>query len=1501
MAHLSLSLLGPFQATLDGEPIAGFKANKVRALLAYLAVEAHRHPKGHPRQALAGLFWPDKPERAALANLRNALANLRSAIGDHNATPPFLLISRETIQFNRASDHWLDVSVFRALVETTDADADRPTHQRLQEAVALYRGDLFEGFFVRDSPQFEDWVVLLREELHWQALEALGAMAAYLEGRGAYKEAIACARRQVALEPWQEEAHRQWMRALALSGHRGMALAQYATCCQMLAHELGVEPESATTTLYEQIRAGTVVPAQEPHADVGVGPSLPALPVDGSLDVERRTVTVVRADIRGSTALLARVGSEDRAVIVSQMLRALGAEVVCFGGEVDWHGENGLVATFGATTAHEDDPERAVLAALAMQDGFGARLAELAERKERGGLAEGVELLTAVHTGEVVVTATEEGGPQQGPAMGEALAFAAEPGEAWVSEATRRLVEPLFEWAPRGEIRAGASAQALRVYCALGRRALADKMRGIAGLSSPLIGRDAEVCALQGAIERLWDGVGGIVTVVGEAGIGKSRLVAECRRGVTPPEGMVTPRSWTQAAVPLRWIEGRCLSYGTGVVYSLWLDVLRGLLSLDAHASPEAAADTLRGQVQALCSDDADEVYPFLARMLSLPLTGGTEARVRGLEGEGLKVLTFRAVEMLVECAAERRPLVVVCEDLHWADATSVELLLHLLALTDRVPVLWICVFRPETERGCWQIKEAAARHYAHRHSDLWLRPLSAGESTQLVGSLLHIEDLPQALRSCILERAEGNPFYVEEVLRSLIDDGVIIFDERGGRWRAVREVSEFALPITLRGVLVARIDRLSREAKQVLQLASVVGRIFGHRVLEAICSPLPRQGEERVSRQRVAGQGVGRALDAHLVALQRAQMVREQSRVPEATYVFKHQLTLEAAYDSLPRRKRRVLHRRVAEALEQLFPERVEEQPGLLAHHWERAGEVEPTILYLRRAGERAAAQFANAEAVAYFSRALDLLSEKVAQQTPERTAERYALLLARERVYGLQHDRKAQGRDLASLGGLAEVLGDKTNRAELAVRRARYNTSMGEREQAISAARTAVRLAQDVQDAGREAMAYQEWGRALFSQGKHEAARPHLERALALARDAGLRQVEAGILHILGGVLHNLGDGERGMAYYEQALRLCRQIGDRRREGEALRDVGWALLFHVNWTEGEAYLRQSLNVSRQRGNREDEACALLSLGMISYHRGRYARARNDFEQSLRVCREVRHRYFEAEVLFNLGLMYTDLTDYARARDCLEQSLGIFRGINLSGGDGWAFVALGLVFHLQGDYASAGNYYEQALHAGREIDDWQIIAKALMYTGLLSHHLGDNRAAREYGQQALCVIPNLDLGWAVDLQYVFAVLGHALAGLGRPAEAADAYRQCLTLRREKGQHHLAVEPLAGLARVALAHGDPAGALAHAREILDYMADHPALAGTLEPLRVYLTCYRVLLANGDRRAGEILDAAYHLLRERAATIEDQDLQRSYLENVAAHREIVATWAEASHP
>ncbi len=246
MAHLSLSLLGPFQAALDGNPVTAFESDKVRALLAYLAVEADRP---HRRDKLAGLLWPERPNRDARSNLRYALYNLRQAIGDRQATPPFLHVSRQTIQFNGDSESWVDVMAF-----TNRLEPSRRTDGDLEEAIDLYRGEFLEGFYVGDSAPFEEWVLFKREQLRRQAMSTLRHLATTYEERRQYGRALPYAWRRVELEPWQEQAHRQLMRLLALDGQRGAALAQYEACRRALAEELSVEPAEETTRLYEQIR-----------------------------------------------------------------------------------------------------------------------------------------------------------------------------------------------------------------------------------------------------------------------------------------------------------------------------------------------------------------------------------------------------------------------------------------------------------------------------------------------------------------------------------------------------------------------------------------------------------------------------------------------------------------------------------------------------------------------------------------------------------------------------------------------------------------------------------------------------------------------------------------------------------------------------------------------------------------------------------------------------------------------------------------------------------------------------------------------------------------------------------------------------------------------------------------------------------------------------------------------------------------------------------------------
>jgi len=521
--------------------------------------------------------------------------------------------------------------------------------------------------------------------------------------------------------------------------------------------------------------------------------------------------------------------------------------------------------------------------------------------------------------------------------------------------------------------------------------------------------------------------------------------------------------------------------------------------------------------------------------------------------------------------------------------------------------------------------------------------------------------------------------------------------------------------------------------------------------------------------------------------------------------YIFKHHLTQQAAYNGLLRRERQRFHHRVAAAWERLFPERMEEQLGFVAYHWEHSGESERAIEYLHRAGEQAAAQFANAEAIGYFSRALDL--------TPDEDLSRqYDLLLAREGVYDVQGAREIQRQELAVLERLAEALDDDRRRAEVALRQTRCAHHLPDYPAAIIAAQRAVRLAHTAGDVRIEAEAYLRWGRALGMHGDVNAGHTRVDQALKLARAAHLRQVEATILWFMGDERIGRGDIPDARACLEQSLRISLEIGDRRQENVARLYLAFAAL-----GQGDC----------------DEATILHDQAEAALH-------------------EIGYRWWEALVPLLPGRVYHHLGEYDRARA----------------------------------------YYEEFQRRSHEVGNRRVVAMALCHLGMLSHHVGDDEAARDRARQALQTAR--DQGCLVFEPASALCLGHALVGLGSLDEAKNAYRHALDVLCRLEWAHQAMEPLAGLARVCLAQGDLAQAQAHVEETLGYLEYRTRLNAWFlgEPLRVYLTCYRVLQANGDPRAEDILEEGYKFLQERVAKITNEEDRRSYLENVAANREIV---------
>jgi len=917
-------------------------------------------------------------------------------------------------------------------------------------------------------------------------------------------------------------------------------------------------------------------------------------------------------------------------------------------------------------------------------------------------------------------------------------------------------------------------------------------------LRGRFVGRESEMETLQEVWQEARLDEGKLVLVSGEAGVGKTRLVEE----------FVVQAELEGARVA----RGQCVESG-GSAYRPWREILRVLVRY---------------------VEDTDECVlkregPLLATLL--PELQGRDYMAGSvppadLEPHAAQLRLNAAIARVLRATARSRPTVVVIEDAQWADEATLELLDFLTRAGGQAGLI-VCITHREDESGPAKLLSALSGDRVRR---IPLRHLAPETTTDLVCSMLGLEQLPASLAERVQHTTGGNAFFVQELVRSLAEDGLVLQRTVEG-WRMDRAAFEQArLPDSIHQVAWRRLEHLSAEARQVLRSAAIVGAMFWDGTMEAL------DGLSRTQVQAALGEG----LERELIFERETSSFRGQRE-----FLFAKPAVREVSYESVPQEKRREAHGRVADWLMARSEEEVNEHLGLIAEHLERAEKKDQAAIYLRRAGEQAAAQFANSEAVAYLSRALALTPE-------EAQAERYALLLAREKVYDVQGERESQRQDLERLEEIAERL-DEARQAEAALRQACYFEAVGDYPSAIAAARKAVRLAQLTEDMGRQAEGHWRWGYALWRQAEFEAAEPRLKQALTLARASGERQVEADSLNDLSVIFNIRGHSAEARDYSEKALSIRREIGD---------------------LIGESVVLNNLSIITGDQGNEDESVALI-------------------EQSLRICREIGDRRGESRALGNLGNYAAASGDYTKARDCQEQALRIRREVGDRQGECIALSNLGYLFCNLGKFTRAKNCLDQSLHISGEIGERRIRCSSLAELGRLCHYLGNDTAALEHCQQALSIAQ--EIGSHNERAFALSELGHALAGLGRLKEAAESYRQALGLWRESDQQGLAMAPLAGLVKVSLAEGDLVQAQAQAEEIMRYW-ESKTLTSTGEPFRVYLACYQALCANEDPRAQVMLDEAHSLLQEQAARINDEELRRSFLEDAPIHREIVRQFA-----
>ncbi len=944
--------------------------------------------------------------------------------------------------------------------------------------------------------------------------------------------------------------------------------------------------------------------------DPGQSPGVAASRSGGrvSLKGERRVVTVLFCDVADSTAMAKELDPEEWAEIMNEAFEYMTQPVKRYDGIVARLMGDAILAFFGAPDAHEDDPQRAVMAGLDILEGIRPFREQM-----RDEYSLDFNVRVGINTGPVVVGEVGSEVAGEYTAMGDAVNLAARmeqtaaPGVVQVSSDTHKLVAPLFDFESLGPIDVKGKDEPVEAYRAIGRKSDPGRLRGIEGLGGPLIGRTAEVDALTEVSAEVRQGRSGrIVSLLGEAGLGKSRMLEELRS------------TWQDdSGDDLTWVECRGVSFDATRPYGLFLQQLRELSGAGPNDSPEAVRRRI---------EDGDGLpegrRESLKRVADVLLATESATNGHQLTGEAVKHEVYEAITELWRGLSATSPVAMALDDLHWTDPASVDLLLHLFELTEEAPVLFICAFRPERRSPAWSVKQTAEAEWPHRYTEIALKPLSTEESHSLVDSLLVISELPEDLRQLIFQKAEGNPFFVEEVVRTLIDSGSLTRDESGERWMAAVEVEEIEIPDNLQGLLISRLDRLGEEARLTLQIASVIGRAFYYQILS-----------------KVADAAI--ALDKQLATLQRFELISETARSPLLEYAFRHELTREAAYQSVLRRRCRVLHRQVGEAIETLFPDQLEEHAHRLAYHFDEARARERALRYYTMAGDAAGRLYANTEAIAHYTKAIELA--RASDAPGEQLSYLYGARGKAMELSGLYDQALENYEELERLGtDSGQTPLELAALASQATLHSTYTPKFDpERGKALS--NRCITLARDLKDQRAEAKALWNLMLSEFFGGRNiSKAIEYGESSLAIARENDLTEEIAYTLHDLARAYRRGGQLQSARSAQEESATMWREMGNLPMLADSLSSLAAPNYFETaRLDKAMAAAKEALEISRSIGNAWGEGGSLFAMGPVYLELGELGETVNAIQQSLLLAEKSAMQFIPAFAGSFIGMVH--------------------------------------------------------------------------------------------------------------------------------------------------------------------------------------------------------------------------------------------------------------------
>jgi len=659
-------------------------------------------------------------------------------------------------------------------------------------------------------------------------------------------------------------------------------------------------------------------------------PFVKAQPLPPS-DSARKHVTVLFSDMSGYTAMTEKLDPEETKEIMGKIFGEISKVVAKYGGFIEKFIGDAVMALFGVPTSHEDDPVRAIKASREIHEVVSSLSSQFEKR-----IGKALCMHTGICTGLVV---TGEVNLEKGThgVLGDTINTAArlsglaKPGEIVISPDTYHQAEGYFNFEALEATTVKGKAEPFKPYRVISPKEEPTKTHRLSGMRAELIGRKVEMAQLQEAVTNLKQGKGSIFSIVGDAGTGKSRLIEEFKASLNLDE--------------VQWREGHAYAYSQNIPYFPLIDLLSRAWQITEGDNPEQVKKKVEAGAGFLISDRS-ELIPYLGSLYSLKYP-----EIENVSPEYWKVKLHEAVQLILSSLTRRSPTIICIEDLHWADPSSVELLRNILS-DFRYPAIFLCIYRPAfnlfTSHQAGTIKS---------YQEIRLHDLSPTDAQSMVESLLKTDAAPAELKRFIRDRVEGNPFYLEEVINSLLETAILVRED--GQWKLTTPLMEANIPSTIQGVITARLDGLERDMKRIIQEASVIGRAFLYEILKRVTE-------------------LKDVIDKSLTGLERMELIRTRTIQPELEYIFKHALTQEVVYNGLLKKERQELHERIGLIMEQLFHNRLPEFYETLAFHYKQGQSISKAVDYLIKCGEKSLNRYSLDESHRYFQEAFDILSHK-------------------------------------------------------------------------------------------------------------------------------------------------------------------------------------------------------------------------------------------------------------------------------------------------------------------------------------------------------------------------------------------------------------------------------------------------------------------------------------------------------------------------------------------